>query len=397
MLVLINHADSLGTMRLTTVALIGTVAVAGFMGYWAGSFKPAATVTTITTDTTTQTTTFLPNFVNGYLGQWNHTADYPVPVQGLACVSNVGYVYCVGGGSEDSAGRVGDVIFNGSYYAALSSNGIDHWVQTTSYPVPIQGADCATQFGYVYCVGGWGPNQTYATRDSYFAPISSAGIGQWKATTPYPVPASGPACVTYSRFIYCVQTHWNESSGYLGPQDVFFAPISSEGIGNWTQTLGFSAVTAGCSEYSGFAYCYGGALGCRHDCTAPPNYAHYAQLLANGTGQWLETTNVLQGWGPYVEAGPFVYAFGTVVHYTFWQGWLPIGNATSDVDVVHLSSDGISSSSKTAQFPLPGPGACISSGEYIYCIGGYQNLPESSPNFPGLSSVSDCYFTRIAS
>ncbi|MGC8586176.1 MAG: hypothetical protein ACP5K5_01360, partial [Candidatus Micrarchaeia archaeon] len=78
------------------------------------------------------------------------------------------------------------------YYAPITSNGIGAWKATTSYPVPIYGESCAVYENDIYCVGGL--SWTGFTNATYYAPITSNGIGAWKATTSYPVPIYGESC-----------------------------------------------------------------------------------------------------------------------------------------------------------------------------------------------------------
>ncbi|MHB8699679.1 MAG: hypothetical protein ACYC7D_01485 [Nitrososphaerales archaeon] len=102
-----------------------------------------------------------------------------------------GFVYCVGGGGN------GYVETDSVYFASIGSSGIGSWQSTNSYPQSVSFDSCVTDSGYIYCVGGgW--------NGAYFAPVSSSGVGSWTQTTNYPFPVSTQSCVTSSSIIVCV-------------------------------------------------------------------------------------------------------------------------------------------------------------------------------------------------
>ena len=68
----------------------------------------------------------------------------------------------------------------------------------------------------------------------YYAPVSSTGIGAWQATTSYPVAMFEAGCSIYNGYIYCVGTI--SKSPYT---QVYYAAISSTGIGAWTSTTSY--------------------------------------------------------------------------------------------------------------------------------------------------------------
>jgi hypothetical protein len=89
------------------------------------------------------------------------------------------------------------------------------WSATTNYPFGVNfGANsCVTDSDYVYCVGGFDSfevsNANYL--DSvYFAPISSSGVGTWKATSDFPL-SGYSVCVTDTfGYLYCLGTEITE-------------------------------------------------------------------------------------------------------------------------------------------------------------------------------------------
>ena len=83
----------------------------------------------------------------------------------------------------------------------VSAQPLNSWSSTTSYPTGIANQSCATNSGFIYCVGGSSPIITDAV---FFAPISSSGVGTWTTTTSYPLPISEQSCVTRAALTYCV-------------------------------------------------------------------------------------------------------------------------------------------------------------------------------------------------
>ena len=85
-------------------------------------------------------------------------------------------------------------------------------------------------WGYIYCVGA----ASSPIQQVYYAPISSTGIGTWSNTTSYPVEMYAAGCSISDGYIYCVGTRKTASEA-----QVYYAPISSTGIGTWTSTTSY--------------------------------------------------------------------------------------------------------------------------------------------------------------
>ncbi|MDE1846070.1 MAG: hypothetical protein KGH53_02210 [Candidatus Micrarchaeota archaeon] len=205
------------------------------------------------------------------IGTWTTTTPYPTGIQGNSCVSSNGYIYCIAG-SNSGASDTTNV-----YYAPVSASGVGSWGTTTSYPIPAVQIKCLVYNGYIYCVGGDTISRPYTTLNSYYAPISSSGIGTWSSTTSSPVSLSGGSCAAYSSYIYCISP-----SGGASPSLVYYAPISASGIGTWTATTSYpdSYVSgAECITHNGDIYCI----------TSEGYQTRYAQLNP-GVGQWISTT-----------------------------------------------------------------------------------------------------------
>src|SRR5207245_11241074 len=85
----------------------------------------------------------------------------------------------------------------------VSAQPLNSWSSTTSYPTGIASQSCATNSGFIYCVGGT-TFPTGITDAVYFATITSSGVGPWASTTSYPVLVAEQSCVAHSAFCFCV-------------------------------------------------------------------------------------------------------------------------------------------------------------------------------------------------
>src|SRR2546429_3742642 len=99
----------------------------------------------------------------------------------------------------------------------------------------------------------------------YFAPLSSSGVGSWSSATSYPLNVISPSCVVGSGFAYCIggdtATHSPFGGTFTGfTSAVYFASLSSSGLGSWASTTSYPTViyTQSCALDSGFVYCIGG-------------------------------------------------------------------------------------------------------------------------------------------
>jgi len=129
----------------------------------------------------------------------------------------------------------------------------------------------STTIQYIYCVG-----TLAASTQVYYAPVSSTGIGTWTSTTSYPVPMVAAGCSIYNGYIYCVGRY---------RYSVYYAPVSSTGIGTWTSTTSYPVgmINAGCSIYNGYIYCVGSYTS--------PYAVYYAPVSSTGIGAWQATTS----------------------------------------------------------------------------------------------------------
>lgn len=218
---------------------------------------------------------------------WTAQGNYPQTVGLQSCVSSGGFAYCVGGSYDDAGDDVAS-----SYFAPLTGSGIGSWNSTTSYPVAIDSQSCVASSAYIYCVAGEnetsGTNSTVIpTSSAWFAPISSSGIGAWKLTTAYPSAVSFPACAASSSDIYCVG---GVDSSDNGVSDVYYASLSSSGIGQWSATTAypFDAYGQTCVIDSGSVICIGGVP---NGSTSSSDGVYSAPITSSGLGSWRMASN----------------------------------------------------------------------------------------------------------
>jgi len=216
---------------------------------------------------------------SGTLGNWTSTTAFPIPIDTQSCVASSSYIYCVGGNNQTDGSNADSVPTSSVWYAALSSSGIGSWTHTTAYPTNVYFPSCVTGGGFIFCLGGADANDN-SLGTAYYAPLSSAGVGAWSQTTAYPVAGSGQACVFFSAYILCVagQTTGGSSPAYTNA--VYYAPVSPGGIGAWKQAPNFPLSDATeCVTASGNIYCVGGFDGSSVGANSAVNYASLSTLL----------------------------------------------------------------------------------------------------------------------
>jgi hypothetical protein len=242
------------------------------------------------------------------------------------------------------------------YFAKLSSSGVGAWASTTSYPTNISGQSCVTYGGYIYCVSGIdgarGPRPTGAV---YFAPTSmTGGLGAWTKSTDYPSPSIALSCAAFEGYVYCVGG--DQTVGTLESDLVYFAPITSSGVGTWTATTKYPITvnSAGCAASAGFIYCVAGytAAGPR-----PVNVTYYASISSSGAGTWTASTAY-----PIADPGPSCVMIGGYIYC--------VGGSTNDVYYASVSSTGIGTWTSGARYPIATSVSCVALESTIACVGG---------------------------
>jgi hypothetical protein len=267
---------------------------------------------------------------------------------------------------------------------------------TGSGGVSILGESCVTYSSYIYCVGGQNIKNVTSpnTSDVFYAPVSPSGtVGAWTETTDYGATSgmSGnggfgvgwPSCVQYSGYIYCFGG--SASSGVVSR--VYYAQLSSSGVGPWTETTdyGASSGTSGsggvpafqlsCVVDSGYVYCVGSGFN--------TSQVFYAQLSPGGVGHWIETTDYGASSGKMGLGG---IAIGSAAcadssGYIWCVGGTISGKPVSDVFYAPVNASGVgawtettdygatSGSSGTGGIPVYGS-SCVSWAGYIICVAG---------------------------
>jgi len=195
---------------------------------------------------------------NGSLGAWQSTEPYPIPIDSESCIGWSSRIYCIGGNNETGGTQSNVAPSSTVWFAQVNSSGIGEWARTTPYPSGIFVPSCYATGGFLYCLNGSDGNGD-PLGTAYFAPLTVSGVGRWSLTTAYPVASVGPSCVIVSGYIYCVG---GETAGGQSPtftNFVYFAQISSSGIGPWTQGANYPRnVGTSCAAVQGNIYCVGG-------------------------------------------------------------------------------------------------------------------------------------------
>ena len=213
---------------------------------------------------------------SGSLGSWSSTTAYPIPVDSQSCVASSSYIYCVGGNNETDGSNADATATNSVWYAPLSPSGIGNWSLTTAYPSNDYYPSCFASGSDVYCLGGADSNDN-SLGTAYYAPLSSSGVGAWASTNSYPVAGTGQACVISSADILCVGGETSGGSSPTYTNAVYYAPISSGGIGTWKQSTSYPvSVGTECVALSGDVYCVGGF----ESSNGANNFVEYASLAS---------------------------------------------------------------------------------------------------------------------
>ena len=102
-----------------------------------------------------------------------------------------------------------------------------------------------------------GSNQNSPISNVYYAPLSSSGIGQWTAALSYPTALAALSCAPYLGDVYCVGGY---DSSLLSNANAYFGQTSSSGVGSWTDMTQYPVPidTSSCVAAMGYVYCVAG-------------------------------------------------------------------------------------------------------------------------------------------
>ncbi len=255
--------------------------------------------------------TFYARFSSsGIVGNWINATSYPVSAKhtykayalGTSCNIYAGYIFCIGGNHANT------LVTSDAFYAPISANGIGKWVPTTAYPINIYKQQCIVNGTYIYCVGGKLTTGDNTTNKAYYAPISSSGIGKWTQTSSYPLPIRSFDCFLFDNNIYCTTGINNK-----GEQQVsYYAPISSSGIGKWTQTTSYPVKASHTGRVSNSTADYGFAIGDYNTAGVPLGIVLFSQMTPQGLASWTQTTTFPFGtaYAGCFEAANDIYCVG---------------------------------------------------------------------------------------
>jgi hypothetical protein len=299
---------------------------------------------------------------------WVGGSAYPLEVSGTSgivgqsCINSTSTVYCIGGIDYDGSPR------NNVYSAEVSSTGMSGWTSDTAYPQLIGLQSCVTSNGYAYCIGGSYDDAGDDIATSYFAPLTSSGIGSWTQTTPYPVAVDSQSCVSSSGYVYCVGGE-NETDGTnstaIPSNSAWYAPISSSGIGTWSHTTAYPNTISfeDCAASSADIFCVGGVDGSNNGVDS----VYYAPLSSSGIGTWSST----EAYPSDLYGQTCVITSGNII----CVGGIPNGttSASDSIYSAQISTNGISSWYHAMNYPMGVETACDAAAGNLYCIGGYQD------------------------
>lgn len=224
-----------------------------------------------------QQTTYIGKAYNiGTLGAWGFGQEYPFTPFLSGCAATGTYLYCVGGYNLTVANsavqinqaqnpfRISNTVYksnltNAVYYTQIRSNeSLGNWSATTNYPIAIGAQQCLTSDTYIYCIGGL--SRSGNSDSVYYAKIGSSGaLGSWLQATSYPITISSQGCATADNKILCVGGLTGKSN--ISSSSFYYATIEHNGsLSQWSQLPNYPLFVSGesCTAYNITMFCVGG-------------------------------------------------------------------------------------------------------------------------------------------
>lgn len=291
-------------------------------------------------------------------GAWTATTNYPSQLAGIGCAVVGQDVYCVGGFDSNYNS------YDDSYYAPLGATGIGAWASGSIYPTAVDSASCVSSNLTIYCIGGEEDDGQTVLNDVYYTQVSPTTLapGAWSAAASFDQPTAATSCVVSGGYVYCVGGF---GSSFQDFGSTWYAPVGSAGIDSWKATTDYpkGLDSESCAAYQGYIYCVGGEVGGGSSPT-PINNVYYAQLTSSGIGKWSA--------GPAYPASLAALSCDAYSGYIYCVGGYDVnGLSYNDVYYAPISSSGMGAWVGGTAYPtVVDTSACFSSGSYMYCVGG---------------------------
>src|SRR6267143_3032197 len=193
---------------------------------------------------------------------------------------------------------MGSVTLSAIWIQPVSASVIS-WSATTNYPSGIVSQSCVVSSGFGYCIGGaTTPGGIFTpTNAVYFASISSSGVGSWSASTSYPATIFRHSCLVNSGIVYCIAGQ----SPTGATNATYYAALTSSGVGSWSASTAFPRAIYGqsCVADSGSVYCIGGQT--TTACNCATNAVYSAPFVSSGSvGGTLDPIDKLTLLAPFI-------------------------------------------------------------------------------------------------
>lgn len=311
------------------------------------------------------------------LGSWTATSNYPSQLAGMGCALVSGYVYCVGGFDTNYNS------YDDSYYAPVSGTGIGTWDPGPAYPTAVDSESCASANSTIYCVGGEEDDGQTVLDDVYYTQISASSVpGAWTTGATYPQPTAAPSCAISGDYVYCVGG-FNANGDDVS--NSYYAQLTSSGIGSWTSTTAYpkSLDSESCVASGGYLYCTAGEVQSGGNPNVPIDNVYYAQVNSSGIGKWIA--------GPNYPASLAAVSCAVYSGYDYCVGGFDSsGLSSSDAYYSAVSSSGMGSWTSTTPYPVAiDTSDCFVAASDLFCVGGVNGLSS------GEATVNYSYFASL--
>jgi hypothetical protein len=169
--------------------------------------------------------------------EWIQTSPLPMGLTGHQLVELNGYIYCIGGRSNDSPSAVDTV-----YYAPVNGDGsIGAWAATINLPQELACHGAAAYEGRVYAWGGWTFNYPTVNTCYYADQNADGSLGAWvtsAVTIPDNVDVSPPGIqmdamgrgdMIYNGVLYIINGEWDNGETFNNTNNCYYSTITPEG------------------------------------------------------------------------------------------------------------------------------------------------------------------------